>query len=126
MAILMGEPESAAFATLLLSSTAVIGAPTLVECGRVAIGRFAAEGLQQLDTLLNDARIAVVPFDEAHASTAVEALKTFGRGTGHRANLNFGDCMAYAVAKRLNAPLLFKGDDFIHTDIVPALPQAAP
>ena len=48
----------------------------------------------------------------------------YGRGTGHPARLNMGDCFAYALAKTRNLPLLFKGDDFIHTDIEPALRPA--
>jgi ribonuclease VapC len=51
---------------------------------------------------------------------AVSAYKTYGKGLGHRARLNFGDCFAYACARSLNAPLLFKGNDFPHTDIVSA------
>jgi ribonuclease VapC len=55
------------------------------------------------------------------ADAAILAHIRFGRGSGHAADLNLGDCFAYALAKTRNLPLLFKGDDFIHTDIVPAL-----
>ena len=103
----------------------MMGAPTLVECGRVAAGRFGSQGLDQLDVLLNDARIWVTPFEYRHAKIAIGALQKYGRGSGHRANLNFGDCMAYAIAKQMDAPLLFKGDDFIHTDVVSAMPFGA-
>lgn len=51
---------------------------------------------------------------------AIAACKTYGKVVGHRARLNFGDCFAYACARSLNAPLLFKGNDFPHTDVVPA------
>ena len=52
---------------------------------------------------------------------AADAFLRYGKGRGHRAQLNFGDCLSYAVAKQLDAPLLYKGDDFIHTDIKSAL-----
>jgi ribonuclease VapC len=59
--------------------------------------------------------------DAAVVRLAADAAEFYGRGTGHPARLNFGDCLAYAVAKHLDAPLLYKGDDFIHTDIRSAL-----
>jgi ribonuclease VapC len=61
--------------------------------------------------------------DEAQARIAREAYRDFGKGSGHPAKLNFGDCFAYALAKKLNEPLLFKGDEFAHTDVRPALPR---
>lgn len=71
-------------------------------------------------TFLGDARIAPVPVDERQMLLAGEALGRFGRGR-HAAKLNFGDCFSYALAKALDQPLLFKGEDFGQTDIVPAL-----
>ena len=61
------------------------------------------------------------PVDEVVAEIAANAAERYGRGSGHLARLNFGDCLSYAVAKHLDAPLLFKGDDFLHTDIESAL-----
>ncbi len=60
---------------------------------------------------------AILPFDERQAAIAVAADRRFGRATGHPARLNFGGCMAYAAAVALDAPLLFKGEDFAHTDV---------
>jgi len=65
--------------------------------------------------------IAVLPMDEQIAWIAADAALRFGRGSQHPAKLNFGDCMSYAYAHHFNAPLLFKGDDFAHTDITSAL-----
>ena len=62
--------------------------------------------------------LAVIPFTRDMAAAASEAFVSFGRNSGHPAKLNFGDCMAYAVAKVLNGPLLFKGRDFGHTDVL--------
>ena len=59
----------------------------------------------------------IVPFDAVQLVTARQAYREFGRGSGHRASLNMGDCFSYALAKIRGLPLLFKGDDFIHTDI---------
>ncbi len=73
-----------------------------------------------LDELLGDAEISVVPFDATQARIAREAYARFGKGSGSTAGLNFGDCMTYALAKVTGEPLLFKGDDFTHTDVTPA------
>ena len=70
-----------------------------------------------LTRFLKAANIVVVPFTEAHYETAVSAWLKFGKGR-HQAQLNFGDCMAYATAKLANMPLLFVGDDFTHTDLL--------
>lgn len=73
-----------------------------------------------MDRLLDDAEIAVVPVDAAQARLARAAYARYGRRSGSRAQLNFGDCMAYALAKVTGEPLLFKGDDFTHTDVTSA------
>jgi ribonuclease VapC len=65
--------------------------------------------------------VAVLPMDAGVAWLAASAAARYGRGSGHAAKLNFGDCMSYAFALHLDAPLLFKGLDFIHTDVAPAL-----
>lgn len=82
-------------------------------------------GDERLPALLADmmSRIncEIVPATPDHARLAREAYRRFGKGTGHAAKLNMGDCFAYALAKADSAPLLFKGEDFIHTDIASAL-----
>ena len=64
----------------------------------------------------------VIDFDQRHLAIARTAFDVFGKGQGHPAQLNFGDCMSYAVAKAHGVPLLFKGDDFSKTDIAVAAP----
>jgi ribonuclease VapC len=76
---------------------------------------------RRFDELLLTAEFVIEPVTEAQARLARDAYYDFGRGSGHPARLNFGDCFAYALAKDLREPLLFKGEDFKHTDIVSAL-----
>ena len=86
----------------------------------VATGRFGGEGRPLVEDLLQNAKIEVVDWTDAMVSLAIDAFLKFGKGQ-HKAKLNFGDCMAYALAKSLNAPLLYKGADFAQTDIRSAL-----
>jgi ribonuclease VapC len=79
---------------------------------------------RQVDNFITKAGIEIAPVTAAHAKIARAAYRDFGRGSGHPAKLNFGDCFAYALATALGEPLLFKGDDFIHTDVTPALEQS--
>jgi ribonuclease VapC len=76
---------------------------------------------REFDALLADANIEIAPFNEVQARIARAAYRDFGKGSGHPAKLNFGDCFAYALAKVKNGPLLFKGRDFAHTDVTSAL-----
>jgi ribonuclease VapC len=71
---------------------------------------------RRLDDLVQ-MEIVVEPVDREQAEIARAAYRDFGRGSGHPAGLNFGDCFAYALAKARREPLLFKGDDFSHTDV---------
>jgi len=72
---------------------------------------------RRFDELMKEAQISIEPFTAEQARIAREAYRDFGEGSGHAASLNFGDCFAYALAKSTDEPLLFKGDDFTHTDI---------
>jgi ribonuclease VapC len=72
---------------------------------------------RRLDEILAEGEFIIEPVTESQARLARDAYRDFGKGSGHRAGLNFGDCFAYALARDLNEPLLFKGDDFPHTDI---------
>jgi ribonuclease VapC len=78
---------------------------------------------RQLDRYLEVMRIAVEPLTARQARIARQAYRDFGRGSGHPARLNHGDCFAYALAADTGEPLLFKGDDFVHTDVTPAVPR---
>jgi ribonuclease VapC len=70
--------------------------------------------------LIEDLNVEVISFTPEQARLAFDAFKRFGKGRGTKASLNFGDCFAYALAKELQAPLLYKGNDFAHTDLRPA------
>lgn len=70
-----------------------------------------------LDEILAEGAIVIEPVTETQARIARDAYRDFGKGSGHPAGLNFGDCFAYALAREVKEPLLFKGDDFRHTDI---------
>lgn len=72
---------------------------------------------RRLDEIIAEAAITIEPVTASQARIAREAYRDFGKGSGHTAGLNFGDCFAYALAREMNEPLLFKGDDFGHTDI---------
>jgi ribonuclease VapC len=113
VAMAMGEPEEGEFNRLIASEGVIVGAPTLVELHLVLVG--------SIDGLLAKRNIVSMPFDLHHYRVAATAFERYGKGRGHRAQLNFGDCMAYAVAKTHSVPLLYKGSDFDHTDIRSAL-----
>ena len=83
--------------------------------------RDPGRGVDDLDAFLTSFGISIAPVDEALARGALQARIRFGKGFGATAGLNFGDCFAYALAKSLNAPLLYVGNDFTATDITPAL-----
>lgn len=70
--------------------------------------------------LIESLNVEVISFTPEQARLAFDAFKRFGKGRGTKASLNFGDCLAYALAKELQAPLLYKGNDFAHTDLQPA------
>ena len=76
---------------------------------------------RRFDELIEEAQIAIVPVTDSQATLARAAYRDFGKGSGHPAALDFGDCFAYALSKELREPLLFKGNDFAKTDIKPAL-----
>ena len=97
-----------------VSAANFVGAAVIIEASRdpVASRRF--------DDLIKEAHIIIEPVTEPQARIARDAYRDFGKGSSHPAKLNFGDCFAYALAKSTGEPLLFKGDEFAHTDIRPA------
>ena len=125
IAILIHEPERDAFLERMFAAEpAAISAATVLECSIVlrAMRRLSdVEAEDALDGFLRDARMVIEPVALEDMRLAREAHVRFGKGTGHAAQLNFGDCFSYALARRLGASLLFKGSDFSHTDIVSAL-----
>lgn len=121
IAILRNEPEGDSFVQSLVDTEqARMSAVTYVEAAAV-IDRLGDPVLsRRLDELLAILEIDIVPFDADQARIARAAYADFGRGSGHRAHLNVGDCCAYALAMSEGEALLFKGDDFPHTDVHPA------
>lgn len=118
IAILRRESDSDHLMELLARARKPkISAGTLIEAAIVidAVGDPVLSG--RFDDLLVAAEIQIEPVTEAQAALARRAYASFGKGSGHRARLNFGDCFAYALARERREPLLFKGDDFSFTDI---------
>jgi ribonuclease VapC len=128
IAILFGEAEAAAVAQRLASdSERVISTASYLEVGTVLAGRRRSDRLKAIDDLerfLSEADIDLVPVDRPQARLALRARILYGRGMGHGGVLNFGDAFSYALAKTLDAPLLFIGEDFATTDVIPALGAA--
>ena len=122
IAILRDEGDAMTFANAIANATVRrISAVNYVEAAAVIDASRDPIASRRLDDLLQEARFVIEPVTEAQARIAREAYRDFGRGSGHPAALNFGDCFAYALAKAMNEALLFKGEDFAQTDIEPAL-----
>lgn len=122
IAILRDEPGAGAYARAIAHATMRrISAVTFVESAAVIDASRDPIASRRLDDLLREADFVIETVTEAQARIARDAYRDFGRGSGHPARLNFGDCFAYALAKALNEPLLFKGNDFSYTDILSAL-----
>lgn len=121
LAITFNEPEASRFSQLLRERDIAIAAPTLLESEIVVRARLGVDALNDLRGFLDRAQAEVVAFDAHQVRMASEAYARYGRGSEHPANLNYGDCFSYALAIARDEPLLFKGDDFIHTDVRVAL-----
>jgi len=122
VAILRDEAEAPLFAKAIeravhrrISAVNYVEAAALIDASRDPIAS------RRFDDLLQEGEVNVESVTEAQARIARQAYHDFGKGSGHAARLNFGDCFAYALAKVKREPMLFKGDDFSHTDVTPAL-----
>jgi ribonuclease VapC len=119
LAVLRGEPEAPRFIDILLAQEAVrASVGTLIEA-RIVVER-EADGAAQLGRVLQAFSVDPVPVDLTHIELASEGFRRFGKGR-HPARLNFGDLFSYALARALDEPLLYKGDDFAKTDVRSAL-----
>jgi ribonuclease VapC len=117
VAILKVEGDAATLLHALANSRANrIGSATLLEAQIVVVSHLGDAGLVELELLLSRAQIQPVPFEASHMQWALHGWRHYGKGR-HRAALNLGDCFSYGLAKALDAPLLFKGDDFRFTDV---------
>jgi ribonuclease VapC len=103
--------------TLLQSPVNRMSAATFLEAAIVVDRLPNPRASVRFNELISDLGIIIEPVTAHQATTAREAHQRFGRGSGHPAQLNFGDCFAYALAKNLDEPLLFIGQDFVHTDV---------
>lgn len=122
LAIIQKEPECDAFLDAIRAAERVfVSALTILEAGMVLHGRRGVAGIDDLVGLIEGMGIDTVAFDTATAQGALDAFRIYGKGIHPQARLNLGDCAVYALAKGMNAPLLFKGHDFAATDIVAAL-----
>lgn len=122
IAILRDEDDAMTYAKAIASAAIRrISAATYVEIAAVIDASRDPIASRRLDDLLHEARFAIEAVTDVQARIAREAYRDFGRGSGHAARLSFGDCFPYALAKAMNEPLLFKGDDFTRTDIKSAL-----
>ena len=117
VAILKVEPDASTLLSRLGNSGANrIATATLLEAQMVVISQVGEAGVPELELLLNRAQIQVVPFNADHMRWALHGWRHYGKGR-HRAALNLGDCFSYGLAKAMDAPLLFKGEDFQYTDV---------
>jgi ribonuclease VapC len=121
VAVAFGEADAQALLTTLAANECVIGAPTVFEAQMVVRSKTSSTASIILNDLLGQPNLMTVGFERTHLPLAWAAFEHFGKGCGHPAQLNIGDCLAYAVAKRDRLPLLYKGDAFAHTDIASAL-----
>jgi len=121
IAVLKEEPEAAEFIDLIdralhcrMSAANYVESAAIIDANRDPV--FS----RRFDDFLRQAEIQIQPVTVNQARIAREAYRDFGKGSGHPARLNLGDCFAYALAKESGEPLLFKGEDFGHTDVTSA------
>ncbi len=122
VAILRDEPDAERFVEALAgASTVRMSAASYLETAVVVDANRDPVLSRRLDDLLAAAEVSVEPVTKAHADIARQAYRDFGKGSGHPAGLNFGDCFSYALARASGQPLLFEGTDFSRTDVDSAL-----
>lgn len=126
VAILAGEPEADLYVVAVdrtprRQTGAHVRLEATINLARI-LGLEVLDAQEMFDAFLQAAKIAVVPITDTIARRAVEAFAVYGKGRAHPAQLNFADCLSYACADTLNIPMLFKGRDFIETDLKSALP----
>ncbi len=122
LAILRDELEAEAFAGAIEAAYQCrISAANFLEAAIVVDGGRDPIASRRFDDFVRESSLFIEPVTEAQVRIAREAYRDFGRGSGHPARLNFGDCFAYALARVVGEPLLFKGGDFARTDIAPVL-----
>ena len=121
IAVLQGEDDAAKYARALARTQGKLSAASFLECAIVIDRKGRPEVSRIFDRWLDEVGVEVVAVTPEQAHIARAAFRDFGRGSGHRARLNFGDCFSYALAVDTGEALLWKGDDFTHTGIPSAL-----
>jgi ribonuclease VapC len=121
VAMAAGEADAAHFAAAVATVPGCVTSPIAVYESALAVARILAIPVDQANRALEEflalARIEVVPVPPEAAPLAIDAFARYGKGQGHPAQLNMGDCFAYACARHFDVPLLYKGDDFARTDV---------
>ena len=118
IAIINREPERPQFLRLIAAADRrLISAATFLEAKIVVLGRFGPGAMANFAVLMEEMAPDIVPLDATLADAAFAAFERFGKGRHSKAALNFCDCIAYALAKTFDSPLLFKGTDFSETDV---------
>jgi ribonuclease VapC len=118
LAISFKEPEQQAFNDIITGGErCVMSAVNVHETATILRLRLGVAAVERFWKFLADVEIEIIPFDEAQVRAAAIAFGRYGKGIDPKARLNLADCAAYALAKTLNAPLLFKGNDFAQTDL---------
>ena len=118
LAIYFNEPESQAFEDIVTGAEpCAISAVNAHEVACILRARHGPSAVADFWDFLSGNEIAIFPFDKVQLYAAAEAFHRYGKGIHPKARLNLADCAAYALAKTMNAPLLFKGGDFVHTDV---------
>jgi ribonuclease VapC len=124
IAILRDESEVVTFTRAVVTAPHCrMSAANYLEAAIVVDGTHDPVSSRRFDEFLREGNLIIEPVTEEQAQIARRAYQDYGRGSGHPARLNLGDCFAYALARVTGEPLLFKGDDFVHTDITPALKE---
>ena len=121
IAVIRNEPEARQFVELLGANPARMSAANWLEAAMVADGSTDRGAGDRLDHLIELAEVEIIDVTAAHARKARAAFRRYGKGSSSPARLNFGDSFAYALAAISDEPLLFKGEDFTHTDVLSAL-----
>ena len=117
LSVLQNEPERRKFNEAIeTAESRSLSTASFVESSMILESRYGADGVRDLDLFISKAQILLAPVDTEQAQLARDAFRKYGKGR-HPAGLNFGDCFSYALAKALDEPLLFKGEDFSKTDV---------
>jgi len=122
IAIVKGEPETSVFAATIESADVIrISAGSYLEAS-IVVDRYRNPKISaRFDEIVEHPKFAIEPVTAEQARIARQAYRDYGKGSGHPANLNFGDCFSYALAREKRESILYKGDDFVHTDLRSAI-----